>query len=85
MEDLVTRYRKQEQLEVVDAAREEGIEIGVERGIGIGEERGIVKGREENKREIALRLSQKGFSLEQIAEFVDSEPVVVDSWLAELE
>ena len=77
MEDLVTRYRKQEQRAVIDAERAEAREEGREEGIGLGAEK--------EKQATALRLAKKGFSLEQIAEFVDSEPVVVDSWLAELE
>jgi len=43
---------------------QEGIEIGKEKGIEIGEKKGIKKG----KIEIAVRMKNKGFSVENIAE-----------------
>ena len=37
------------------------------------------------KREIVLNMTKEGFLIEQIARAVDSDEVVVESWLAEME
>ena len=47
---------------------ERGIKLGEARGIKLGEERGIKLGEERTKRENALRMLDKGFSVADVAE-----------------
>ena len=48
-----------------------GIKLGEERGIKLGEARGIKLGEERTKRENALRMLDKGFSIADVAECVN--------------
>ena len=50
---------------------ERGIKLGEARGIKLGEERGIKLGEERTKRENALRMLDKGFSVADVAECVN--------------
>ena len=50
---------------------ERGIKLGEERGIKLGEARGIKLGEERTKRENALRMLDKGFSVADVAECVN--------------
>ncbi len=50
---------------------ENWLKEGEERGIKLGEERGIKLGEERTKRENALRMLDKGFSIADIAECVN--------------
>jgi predicted transposase/invertase (TIGR01784 family) len=62
MYDSSLKY-KWDNKNVLDYAKEEGIQEGIERGI----ERGIEKGKLEEAMEIALTLKKMGFSVEDIA------------------
>ena len=73
MDSLIQRYIKKQQNDVIVAERAEALEEGIEMGI------------EKAKRKIVLNMSKQGFSIEQIARTVDSDEVVVESWLAEME
>ncbi|MDD3917633.1 MAG: hypothetical protein PHX00_10810 [Synergistaceae bacterium] len=50
---------------------ERGIKLGEARGIKLGEARGIKLGEERTKRENALRMLDKGFSVADVAECVN--------------
>ncbi|MDR0724021.1 MAG: hypothetical protein LBF23_02415, partial [Endomicrobium sp.] len=47
---------------------EEGIAIGEKKGITIGKEEGIAIGKKEEKKEIVVKLLNKGIALKDIAE-----------------
>ena len=53
--------------------KETGIEIGIETGIEIGIERGIKTGAEMGKREMILKMYNKGYTTAQIADIAEME------------
>ena len=55
----------------IKLGEERGIKLGEERGIKLGEARGIKLGEERTRRENALRMLGKGFSVADIAECVN--------------
>ena len=72
----ITEY---DEKRVLAQQMEDGIEIGREEGIGIGEERGQIR----EKKATAKKLFNKGWSLEEIAEFEEVDVVDVKIWINE--
>ncbi|MBP5621757.1 MAG: hypothetical protein J6X44_07060 [Thermoguttaceae bacterium] len=74
-----TKYYESVANESRERGRKEGREEGREEGIEIG----IEKGRLETLKENAKKLCRKGWSVEEIAEFIEIPVVDVEIWLSE--
>ena len=60
---------------------EDGIEIGREEGIGIGLAQGREEGKIETMKATAKKLFNKGWTVEEIAEFIEIPVVDAELWL----
>ena len=81
MNQLIANYLDIERMEnarvFVANHRDEWLEEGLEKG----REEGLEKGREEERRANARKMSERGSSNEEIADFFDVDPATVQAWL----
>ncbi len=81
---MVTLFDERQIMEAYDReVREEGIRQGIQQGIRQGIQQGQTEGKEQQAKNTAYRLREKGMPTADIAEIVDASVATVQEWLSE--
>ena len=74
----IKNAKERDTQEGIEIGLEKGKKIGLEKGKKIGLEKGKKIGLEKGKEEIAIKLKNKGFSIEDIAEITEQNPKLIE-------